>query len=96
MKDYHPEYLMTPFNPLGYQMVPSKEATERSVRELCKKIKIVAINVLASGAVTLEQAIAYLTEHKENRYAVTSASVNPSRIFCNFCEFSRIFSRDSL
>jgi len=94
MADCYPEYLMMPLNPLGYQMAPSKEATERSIRELSEKTKIVAINVLASGAVNLEEAMNYLAEYEENLYAVTAASVNPHRTHQNFSKLSQMLSSD--
>ncbi len=91
---YYPEYLMAPINPIGYQMAPSKETTERSMEKLGDKAKIVAINVMASGAVSLGEAISYLARFEESLYAVTSASVNPYRIRQNFCHLSRMFMQD--
>ncbi len=90
--EYDPDYVMTPMNPLGYQMAPSKEMAESSVRQLSKRTKIIAINVLASGAVSLEEAMNYLLNYRENLYAVTSASLNPQRIHQNFTKLSRLFS----
>ena len=81
---YYPEYIMTPMNPLGYQMAPNKEVAENSILKLCSKSKIVAINILASGAVSLSEAIEYLIEFKNKIYAVTSASTKPERIHNNF------------
>jgi hypothetical protein len=89
---YCPEYIMTPFNLLGYQMAPTKEATERSVKELAEKTKILAISVLASGAINFKDAIDYIARYEHSLYAVTGASVNPGRIFRNFRDLSRIFS----
>jgi hypothetical protein len=89
-----PEYLMVPANPLGYQMAPSKEATEKSIVELSERAKIIAINVLASGAVSLEEATSYLIRYADNLYAVTSASTNSCRIRQNFHTLSRMLSHD--
>jgi len=89
--DYHPEYLMVPMNPLGYQMAPSKEENERDIAKLSEKTKIIAINVLASGAVSLEESMAYLRRYERNLHAITSASVKPERISENFCRLSRVF-----
>lgn len=89
--DYHPEYLMVPMNPLGYQMAPSKEENERDIARLSEKTKIIAINVLASGAVSLEESMAYLRTYEGNLHALTSASVKPERIYENFCRLSRVF-----
>jgi len=88
--DCYPDYLMLPINPLGYQMAPSKEETEKSIEELAKKTKIIAINILASGAVSLEEAIDYLRKRREDLYAITSASVKPHRIYQNFSSLSRM------
>jgi len=82
--NYQPEYIMTPANPLGYQMAPSKEAAEKAINELGSKTKIIAINILASGAINLTEAIKYLSKFKEAIYAVTSASTKPNRIRNNF------------
>ncbi len=82
--DYHPEYIMTPVNPIGYQMAPNKEAAEKAIVELSSRSKIIAISILASGVVRLSNAIEYLTNFKEKIYAVSSASIKPERIRKNF------------
>ena len=73
-------YVMTPFNPLGYQMAPSKEACESTVSALGKRTKVIAMNTMASGALTLEESANYLVDRRNSLYAVTTASVNPHRI----------------
>jgi len=73
-------YIMTPLNPLGYQMAPSKGACESVVSAFGKETKVIAMNTLASGASTLEESARYLSRMKDSLYAVTTASVNPSRI----------------
>lgn len=83
-RELRPEYLMTPFNPLGYQMARSKEAVEKAVGFLGKRTKIIAINVLASGATDITQAVQYIGQFKDTIYAVTSSSTKPSRICHNF------------
>jgi len=75
---------MTPFNPLGYQMARSKEAVEEAVDYLGKTAKIIAINILASGAIDITQAVEYIGQFKDTIYAVTSSSTKPSRICRNF------------
>lgn len=76
----HVEYVMTPMNPLGYQMAPSKEEAEEAIRELGKRgVKIIAINILASGAVTLEDSIKYLEPFKDKIYAVAYGTTKPQR-----------------
>ena len=79
-----PEYLMTSLNPLGYMMAPSKQAVEEILQEIGEKTKIIAINVLASGAVTLHDSLRYLARFKDQIYAVSSASSKPKRIYENF------------
>ena len=74
------EYVMTPMNPIGYQMAPSKEEAEEAIRELGKRgVKIIAINILASGAVTLEDLIKYLEPFKDKVYAVAYGTSKPQR-----------------
>jgi len=79
-----PEYIMTSINPLGYMMAPSKEVVEESIEDLGAKTKIIAINVLASGATKLDDATEYLSRFKDRIYAVSSASSKPHRICENF------------
>ncbi len=78
------KYIMTPMNPLGYQMATDKLSAEESILRLSKKSNIIAINTLASGAVSLDESIKYLKKYKEQIYAVTSASTKPYRIYDNF------------
>jgi hypothetical protein len=74
------DYIMTPLNPLGYQMAPSKEEAEKAVQELGEQgIKIIAINILASGAVTVEKACEYLKQFKDSIYAVAYGTTKPHR-----------------
>jgi Aldo/keto reductase family. len=74
------EYVMTPMNPLGYQMAPSKKEAEEAIRELGKQgVKIIAINILASGAVTLEETCKYLELFKDKLYAVAYGTAKPHR-----------------
>jgi hypothetical protein len=86
---YCPEYLMTPFNPLGYQMAPNRELVEDAVEDLGRRVKIIAISFLASGAVSLDKAIEYVAKYEDRIYAVTTASMNTNRIHNNFRELSR-------
>jgi len=66
------DYLMTPLNRIGYQMTPTKEEAEESIKELSMEgIKIIAINILASGVITPEDALKYLTKFKYYIFAIT-------------------------
>jgi hypothetical protein len=71
---------MTPVNPLGYQMAPSKKEAEEAIRRLGREgTKIIAINILASGAVTVEEACKYLELFKDTIYAVAYGTTKPQR-----------------
>lgn len=80
----YPAYVMTPVNPLGYQMAANKEAVEAGMKELAGETKTIAINILASGAVDLDQATEYVRKYKDAIFGVTSASTKPTRIRENF------------
>ena len=82
--DLTPDYIMTPINPLGYQMTPTKEEAEESIRNLSNKSRIIGINILASGAITLEQAVSYLSNWKDNIHAVAVGTSKPWRAKENF------------
>jgi hypothetical protein len=88
---FYPEYLMTPINPLGYQMAPTREKVEECVKGLGARSKILAINTLASGTVSLEESINYLRSFEDHLYGVTSASSKPDRIRDNFTMLSKAF-----
>jgi len=51
--------IMAPFNRAGFQMNPSREDCERSFRHLSAG-EVIAISILASGYLGLEEAISYL------------------------------------
>jgi len=86
--EYCPEYVMTPINSLGYQMAPSRDAVEGAINDLGEKTDIIAINLLASGALCLDEAVNYVAKYKNKIYAVTSASTKPQRIYDNFRKLS--------
>jgi hypothetical protein len=74
------DYIMTPMNPLGYQMAPSKEEAEEAIRELGDRgVKIITVNILASGAVSLEETCRYLEGYRDRVYAVAYGTVKPYR-----------------
>jgi hypothetical protein len=85
---YWPDYIMTPINPLGYQMTPDKKHVETCLEQFNQKSRIIAINILASGASSLNEAITYLQPFKNYLYAVTSASTKPHRMSENFLQLS--------
>jgi hypothetical protein len=91
-EDINVEYVMTPMNPMGYQMAPSKEEAERAIEGLAGRgTKIIAINVLASGAISLENACKYLRKFKDRIYAVAYGTSKPSRAKGNATMFRRCF-----
>jgi hypothetical protein len=90
--NFLPGYVMTPMNPLGYQMAASKQAVEAGVTDLYGRTKIIAINILASGAVSLDNAIEYLRGFKDKVFVLTSASTKPDRIRRNFRKLRASFS----
>jgi hypothetical protein len=74
------DYIMTPMNPLGYQMAPSKEEAEEAIQELGDRgVKIITVNILASGAVSLEETCRYLEGYRDRVYAVAYGTVKPYR-----------------
>jgi len=70
-------YVMTPLNKLGYQMAPSRTEAERCIEELSTTSRIIAINILASGALTLHEALEYIKRFKV--YAVAVGTSKPWR-----------------
>jgi hypothetical protein len=81
--EYCPKYIMTPINSIGYQMAESREAAIEALDRIYRKSNIIAINILASGALSLEQSIDYLKKFKDQIYAVTTASSKPGRMYEN-------------
>jgi hypothetical protein len=74
------DYIMTPMNPLGYQMAPSKEEAEEAIQELGDQgVKIITVNILASGAVSLEETCRYLEGYRDRVYAVAYGTTKPYR-----------------
>lgn len=51
--------VMAPFNKIGFQMNPSKEACEASLREK-GRFKIIAMSVMAGGSLGLLEAVQYI------------------------------------
>lgn len=51
--------IMTPFNSLGYQMAPSREASERVLLDRAD-VNVIATGLLGGGLVSIDDAIGYL------------------------------------
>lgn len=64
--------LMTPINPMGYGMLPSKEELLSHIKELNKPI--LAMHILASGNISPEQGLAYVFNECDVALAITGAS----------------------
>jgi len=52
-------FVMTPFNRVGFQMNPSKQACESSLSRV-RNAKVIGMSILASGYLSLEEAVAYI------------------------------------
>ncbi|MEM1510006.1 MAG: hypothetical protein QW096_09105 [Thermofilaceae archaeon] len=74
------EYIMTPLNPLGYQMSPNRELAENAIVSLSRQgVKIIGINILASGAITPDDSLKYLRSFRDYIYAVAFGTSSPQR-----------------
>jgi hypothetical protein len=66
------DLIMTPINPLGYDMNPDISTVENSLRS--SKSKIIAMNVLAGGSVSIDKTASYLSKFENVEYACVGAS----------------------
>ena len=73
-EDWHikPHLVMTPINPGGYDMNPSKEKVEAAIGEY--KGDIMAMNVLGGGAFSVDEVKRYLTSLGNIKYCTVGAS----------------------
>ena len=67
-----PGMILTPLNPYGFDMNPSKEAVEECVRKGDKEV--VAMNILGGGSISLDEASSYLKSIKGLNGLVVGAS----------------------
>jgi hypothetical protein len=70
--DIKPSYVMTPVNPEGFEMNPSKSAVEESMTNF--NSNIIAMNILGGGAFPLNNAKNYLDSFDNIQHAVIGAS----------------------
>jgi len=75
--DIEVPYVMTPLNKLGYQMAPSRTEAEKCIEELSTNSRIIAINILASGALSLREALEYLGKFR--LYGIAVGTSKPWR-----------------
>lgn len=74
------DYLMTPLNPLGYQMTPNRELAEKAIISLSRRgVRVIGINILASGVLTPDAALTYISNLGDSIYAVAFGTSNPQR-----------------
>jgi hypothetical protein len=66
------EYIMTPINPKGYDMNPSKEQVETTLKSY--KREIIAMNVLGGGAFSVKDSYEYLKSYHINNVVVGASS----------------------
>lgn len=66
--------ILTPFNKVGFQMNPSREACEQALGLVVSDANIVAMNVLASGYLTLQEAVEYLKQWPKIRSYLVGVS----------------------
>jgi hypothetical protein len=72
-------------------MAPSKKDAENSIEDLANRgSKIMAINILASGAISPENACEYLGKFKNKIYAVAYGTSKPSRARDNAVMFKTL------
>lgn len=70
--DIETPIVMTPINPKGYDMNPSKETVETSIKNY--KGQIIAMNILGGGAFSPNDVYSYLQSFHNIEYCVIGAS----------------------
>lgn len=65
-------WVMAPFNPIGFQMNPSRESCERALA--LSRAQIVAMSVFAAGSVRPGEALAYIKQHPKICSVILGAS----------------------
>lgn len=67
-----PDYIMTPINPNGFDMNPSKEKVETALQKY--KGEIIAMNILGGGAFSVKDSYEYLKPFHINNVVVGASS----------------------
>ncbi|MGB2800299.1 MAG: hypothetical protein WBC55_00460 [Dehalococcoidia bacterium] len=62
--DFHQVVIAAPFNPLGFQMCPSREECEKALERI-PEAEVIAFSILAAGYLKLPQAMEYVA-HSPN------------------------------
>ena len=71
--DWKEVRVMTPFNPIGFQMTPTRTACENSISKVSSE-NLSAISLLAGGRVSLKEGLAYLRQMHSIRSIVVGTS----------------------
>ncbi len=69
--------VMTPFNRMGFQMTPTREACEKALTNL-KSPNVIAMSVMAGGQIGLNDAVDYLSNLKNLKSVVVGTSSDRS------------------
>ena len=67
-----PPLVMTPINPVGYDMNPSKQVVEAAVKKY--KGEVIAMNILGGGAFSVNEAYSYLKSFGNIKSCVVGTS----------------------
>lgn len=70
----HSPWVMAPFNPIGFQMSPSREDCEKVLVK--SSAQVIAMSVFAAGAVSPTDAAQYVRRHPRIRSVILGASSN--------------------
>ncbi|MGB9980292.1 hypothetical protein [Methanobacterium sp.] len=70
--DINPSFVMTPVNPQGYDMNPSREVVEENISNY--NGKIIAMNLLGGGAFSVEESNSYIRGFDNINHCVIGAS----------------------
>lgn len=83
--------LMTPFNKIGFQMAPSRQASEQTLSKLTNA-NVIAMSVLAGGQIDLEASVEYL-KSLTNLSSVALGVSTEEHARESFPRLARIFGR---
>ena len=70
--DMKPSFVMTPINPLGYDMNPSRKVVEKNISNYDGKL--IAMNLLGGGAFSVKEANSYIKNFNNINHCVIGAS----------------------
>jgi hypothetical protein len=75
-----PPIIMTPINPAGFDMNPSKDAVEQALH--AHKGEIIAMNVLGGGAFSISESASYIRSIPKVQSVVIGASTKEHLVEC--------------